>query len=186
MLPRLFRAFGFAAALVGVPLSVFATTVRVATLDELVHESHMVVRAHVAFVDDRAGEEARKFQTRIGLEIAESVKGDSAGDGTYELILPGGRLGPYTMAIPGMPSFAAGQEVVLLLKHTEGGDTITGLAQGIFNVDRTTGIARARRIDAGEVRMVDIQGRDTRIERIDAPLDQLMTRLRALSVEVQR
>ncbi|HSI04870.1 MAG TPA: hypothetical protein VLC93_10350 [Myxococcota bacterium] len=180
------RALAFAVALVAVPGSLLATTVRIAGLDELVHESHMVVRAHVAFVDERAGEETRKFQTRIGLEVAESVKGFDAGQTTYELVLPGGKLGPYTMAIPGMPIFAPGQEVVLLVKHTEAGDTITGLGQGIFNVDRRSGEARARRLDAGDARMVDVNGRDARLELIDAPLVELMTRLRALSAEVPR
>lgn len=186
MSSRFFRTLGLATVLVALPVSLFATTVRVAALDELVHESHMVVRAHVAFVDDRAGEETRKFQTRIGLEVVESVKGYEGADRTYELILPGGRLGPYTMAIPGMPAFAPGQEIVLLVKHTEAGDAITGLAQGIFNVDRSRGVARARRLDAGDVRMVDVNGRDARVELIDTPLTELMTRLRTLSAEVPR
>ena len=180
------RTLALAAAIILVPTSLLATTVRVAALDELVHESHMVVRAHVAFVDDRAGEETRKFQTRIGLEVAESVKGFDGRQSTYELVLPGGRLGAYTMAVPGMPIFTPGQEVVLLVKHTEGGDTITGLAQGIFNVDRSSGIARARRLDVGQVRMVDASGRDARVELIDAPLSDLMNRLRTLSAEVPR
>ncbi len=184
--PFAWRGLALAVVIVAVPASLFATTVRVAALDELVHESHMVVRAHVAFVDDRAGEETRKFQTRVGLEVAESVKGFDGAQRTYELVLPGGRLGPYAMAVPGMPTFSPGQEVVVMVKHTEAGDTITGLAQGIFNVDRSSGTARARRLDAGQTRMVDAHGRDARLELIDAPLSELMTTLRALSVEVPR
>jgi hypothetical protein len=178
--------FFLAAMLLLVPMTSWATTVRQAPLEELVRESHMVVRAHVAFVDERAGEATGKFQTRIGFEIIEAVKGMTPGAETYELVIPGGSVNQYTMAIPGMPSFTPGQEVVVLVKHTEAGDTITGLAQGIFAVDRSSGAARARRFDAGEVRLVDALGRDTKAERLELPLGDLMDRLRTLSREVSR
>lgn len=178
--------FILAALLLLVPVAASATTVRKAALDELVRESHMVVRAHVAFVDDRAGELTGRYQTRIGLEIDESVVGFDGQDGIYELVLPGGRIGAYTMAIPGVPGFTPGQEVVLLVKHTPAGDAITGLGQGVFRVDRGSGQARARRLDLGDVRAVDGRGRDAKFELIDAPLADLMSRLRTLSREVRQ
>lgn len=178
--------FILAALALLIPVVGHATTVRQAGLDELVRESHMVVRAHVAFVDDRVGETTGKYQTRVGLEIDEAVMGFDSRDGVYELVLPGGSIGPYTMKIPGMPSFVPNQEVVLLVTHTPGGDAITGLAQGVFRVDRGNGAARARRLDLDDVRVVDAKGRDARPDFVDAPLASLMSQLRHLSAGVRR
>ncbi len=173
--------FILAALALLIPVVGYATTVRKAELDELVRESHMVVRGHVAFVDERAGEQAGKFQTRIGFEITEVVKGLESGAQTYELVLPGGRVGPMTSLVAGVPTFTPGQEVVLLIKHTRAGDAITGLTQGVFNVDRSRGVARARRLDLGDVRLVDRVGRETTPQLIDTPLSELMLNLRVLS-----
>src|SRR5262249_1731832 len=57
------------------PLVAHATTVRRAPLDELVRDSHVIVRAHVSFIDERAGEASGKFLTRIGFEVDEAVMG---------------------------------------------------------------------------------------------------------------
>ncbi|MBC7793873.1 MAG: hypothetical protein H7Z43_09200, partial [Clostridia bacterium] len=75
-----------------------ASTVRHAELKDLVAGSDIVARAHVVFVDDRAGQFEGKFRTRVGLEIDEAVKGLD-GAATYELVLPGGKSGPYRMLI---------------------------------------------------------------------------------------
>jgi hypothetical protein len=57
---------------------------------------------------------------------------------------------------------------------------------GHGSVDRAGRQVRARRFDTSEARVVDAQGRETNVERIDMPLGDLLTRLRTLSREVVR
>lgn len=158
-----------------------ASTVRHVELEELVRTSHVVVRAHVAFVDDRAGESEGKFKTRIGFEVDEAVKG-LEGATTYELVVRGGKNKAYTMAIPGMPHFVPGEEVVLLVTHTAGGDVINGLGEGVYAVDRTGTEARVRQPFIRASHVVDAQGREVTNAAVETTLTTLMTRIRSAAV----
>lgn len=180
------RIFGIlAASCVLTPSASWATTVLKTSLPDLVRMSQVVVRAHVSWVDDRAGETAGKFQTRFGFEVDETVKGLEAGTTMLELQFPGGKVGQYTMRVSGTPSFAPGDEVVLLVERTAGGDALAGLAQGVFKVERKSGSVRIRSID-GNTRIVDERGRETLAARVDLPLDDFMTELRTLAVDGAR
>lgn len=163
------------AAIVLVASSALATTVRHTELPELVAQSQIVLRAHVAFVDDRAGEAQGKFKTRIGFEVDEAVKGIS--DTTLEVVLPGGKSGQLTMAIPGMPTFKTGDEVVLLVQRLEGGDAITGMGEGVFKVDRSSGVANVSQPFISAMHVIDAKGREVRNAAIATTLSDLMTRL---------
>jgi hypothetical protein len=171
----LVRVVSTAALMCASASSAFATTVIPSTLAELVDEAHVIVRAHVAYVDDRAGESSGAFRTRIGFEVAETVKGEAAE--TIETVVPGGSVGAYSSYIPGLPRFTPGQEVVIMIEHTPGGDTFAGLAQGVFTVDRLNGQALVRR-DMSELHFVG----KVPIERLNGTkLGSLMMRMRAMA-----
>jgi hypothetical protein len=107
-----------------------ATTLRLAPISELRAASELIVHAQVWNVD----EQASGFQTAVALKVMQTLKGIC--DDTLTLLLPGGRSGGRTLRIPGMPIFAAGDEVVLLLERTAVGWALTGLGQGVYRVDR--------------------------------------------------
>ena len=157
---------------VSAPLA-FATTVIPSTLAELVDEAHIIVRAHVAYVDEHAGEARQLFRTRIGFEIDETLKGTS--QETIETVVPGGQFGAMTMHIPGMPLFTPGQEVLVMIEHTPGGDNFAGLAQGVFTVDRSSGQALVKR-DIGSIHFVG----GTAEQLNGMKLDTLLTQMRTL------
>ncbi len=123
-------------ALVALPAG--ATVLKRAPLAELAQSSAVIVHAVVRRVDDEVAPTPQgPFRTQIELEVLEAVKGLAPAARTLALDLPGGRGFGRTMAIPGMPRFSEGDEVVLLLEATpRGGLALTGLSQGAFFVRR--------------------------------------------------
>jgi hypothetical protein len=122
-----------------------AATVIKASIPDLVQSSAVVVHAVVRSVDMELGAEKGRFRTAIDFEVLESLKGLDPRTVDFHLELPGGRVGDRTMAIPGMPTFAAGDEVVMLLERTATGYALAGLSQGVFKVDRRGGVPRVIR-----------------------------------------
>ncbi|MCB9733987.1 MAG: hypothetical protein H6745_15425 [Deltaproteobacteria bacterium] len=123
----------FLLALVAPPAS--ATTVLRVEVPEMTRTSAWVVHAHVRdvrSVDLRA--EDRGLVTDVTLDIADVYKGEDVPK-TYVLRLMGG-VGADGMAltIPGMPTFAPGEEVVLFLEKTNLGHVPCGLGQGVYRV----------------------------------------------------
>jgi hypothetical protein len=169
--------WGIAFALMFVGVAAQATTVRHTELADLVAQSQIVVRAHVAYVDEYAGTD--KFQTRVGFEVDEAVKG--VDEATLELMLPGGKGGAYRMHIPGMPTFSPGEEVILLVSRKAGGDVITGLGEGVFRVSRTGAEPRVTQPFVGDAHLVDARGLALRSTAIETTLVDLMSRLHAFA-----
>jgi hypothetical protein len=110
-----------------------AATVLRAGVPELAAASDLVVHGVVRVVDDAVSQ--GPFRTVVEVELLEVLKGRHT-EPVLRLVLPGGRRGDLTMVVPGMPRFAPGDEVVLLLERTARGYAFAGLAQGVFKVDR--------------------------------------------------
>ncbi len=113
-----------------------ATTVLRISLEKMTRASAVILHGTVASSQAVAvkGNE-RHIRTDVTIEITELVKGPKDMR-RITLELPGGQLGKYAMKIPGMPSFTAGQEVVLFLEKTAQNWALTGLGQGKFTVYR--------------------------------------------------
>ncbi|MEM6733077.1 MAG: hypothetical protein AAF658_16085, partial [Myxococcota bacterium] len=108
-----------------------ATTVREASLSELVSLSAWVVDARVREVVPGS----RAFTTTYHLELDQVLKGNASTQ-TLSFTVPGGRSGSHELRIPGVPRLEREQRVVLLLESTpDGGLIFTGLGQGVFSVD---------------------------------------------------
>lgn len=127
--------FAIALLLTSLLPSAHATTVQRFALEELVQNAERIVvatcqRSEAALVEDRVF-------TRYYFTIGETVKGN--GTQTLELHLPGGQSQGGHSRIAGMPTFAAGEEMVLFLTETNqlGHAWPVGLGQGAFHVQRS-------------------------------------------------
>ena len=138
------------------PTNSFSMTVLAADLPDLVRDSQSIVHGVVTQVenvvlneaDERVSEKElraltpedrpnglRAF-TDVTIHIFEAFKGDHTKGSTLKLRLVGGTMGPFTLRIPGMPSFQQQHEVFLFLHDTEIGFTPVGASQGVFRIKR--------------------------------------------------
>lgn len=140
--------------------SAHATTVLKVDVPEMTRTSEWVVRAHVVSsesVDLRA--QGDGLYTDVALTIDEVYRGTGV-PATYVLRMMGG-VGKDGMAItiPGMPRFAAGEEVVLFLEKTAVGHVPCGLGQGVWRILRPpVGPVLVRQSTAG----LNVMARDGR------------------------
>jgi hypothetical protein len=133
----LLAVFVLAVAAVALPTRpASATIVLETTLEDMTRVSALVVRGEVTAVTSRAeGESRTRLVTDVTLRLDEVLKG-SREPGEFTFTVPGGQSDEYVMAIPGMPRFRVGQEVVLFLEPTASGFVPSGLQQGRFSVLR--------------------------------------------------
>jgi len=128
------------------PFDAAALTVLSVPTAELIESSAVIFHGDcvdVRVLDRRA--QGRGVWTRFAFKVREVIKGPRAIRGRFEFEMPGGVLADYGQLTPGMPTFRAGEEVVLMLEAFGSGETAgfvpTGAAQGKFGVTRD----RARR-----------------------------------------
>ena len=115
----------------GLPLS--ALTVKPLTFQELVGESGAVVHGRVADVHGQWTADRRGIESLVVVEAIDYLKGSWGGQVTVRV--PGGHVGPFVNLIPGAPSFAEGDRVVLFLKADGPAvPVITGTSQGVYRV----------------------------------------------------
>ncbi len=158
-----------------------ATVVRRVSLAELVHSSAVIVHGVVRDVNPNLAKSSRgPFRTAVTLEVETIIKGLPAGTSEFTFVLPGGRAGDLEMRIPGMPRFAVGDEVVLLLERTQSGYALAGLAQGVFRVERKDSQATVRQY-LDDAAYVDSYGRPAPTTSGEHTLDALLSTLRELA-----
>lgn len=180
-----------ATALTAAPPHVHAMTVLQAGLPELVATSAIVLHAKVRAVrvEDRRAI-GRAVWTVYELDVVEVLKGDRKAIGprfTFSL-LGGATKDGMTLSVPGMPSFQAGEETVVLLERHAEGYTLTGAPQGKWTVYRDAkNIARVvRPLDGAHLVRRAADGRLASVEHDDQPVvlqppqqDQTLAALRA-------
>lgn len=159
---------------VGAAVPARATTVLRLPVEEMTRRADLVVRAEVRSVTvrlDDAG--ARPLSTIVDLRVTRVLKGQAAGP-TLRLDLVGGATKTASVSIPGMPSFRAGDDVVLFLEKTSRGYIPAGLSQGKFLVRRAaSGVVRAERETVNLSRVTrDVSGRLVHMEGPD-PEDEI-------------
>jgi len=112
-----------------------ATTVQKFTLKELATKSNAIVMARVEDQSSRQDAGNKEIYTYITVSVLESVKG-AKGEKTITIRQLGGSVGNLISAVPGMPSFKAGEEVVLFLsaKDRAGYPWVMGLQQGKYSI----------------------------------------------------
>jgi hypothetical protein len=105
----------------------------------LAQRAQMVVVARVVASRPFWDPATRTIWTNTELQILEAVKG--GGSRSVTVTEPGGIIGNTGHWFPGVPSFAAGEEVVLFLYHSRKRIRVLGLNQGVYtvSVDEATG-----------------------------------------------
>lgn len=160
-----------------------ATTVLRVGIPEMTRTSEWILRAHVRdvrSVDLRA--DGRGLVTDVTLAVADVYKGENVPK-TYVLRLMGG-LGADGMAltIPGMPTFAPGEEVVLFLEATNLGHVPCGLGQGVYRVHVASDGRRWVRGSASGLHMM-ARDEDGRLRTVE-PAAVAETSLEALVAQI--
>ena len=114
-----------------------AMTVLIVDLKTLVAESALVLHGGIEKVTpiDRR-KEGRGIWTEFTLKVADVWKGDARLQGTsFAWRHVGGTAADgMTVAVPGMPGFAVGEEVVVVLEKTSESWVVSGGPQGKFSV----------------------------------------------------
>jgi hypothetical protein len=116
-----------------------AMTVLQVDLDTLVAASALVLYGDVVattVVDRR--KEGRSVWTDVTVQVREVWKGDKklAGQRFSWRTLGGTTADGLTLAVPGMPQFRAGEQIVVALEKTAEGYVVTGGPQGKFAVSK--------------------------------------------------
>jgi hypothetical protein len=110
-----------------------ATTLRRMTLDELTAAASVVARVRCLGSETRF--ERGEIWTLTRFEVKELLKGSAPAEIIVRLI--GGRVGHLIATVDGVPRFASGEDVILFLEPTPGGElTVTSWVQGTFRVRR--------------------------------------------------
>lgn len=105
-------------------------------LPDLSQRADLIVQARCVSVAVERGARGLPV-TRVRLAVDRSWRGAEAGQ-VLEFTLPGGSLDGRRLVLPGLPRFAAGEELVLFLSRPsrDGHRLPVGLGQGRFLVSR--------------------------------------------------
>lgn len=170
----------FLAALLalGSAVTLRATVIAPADLNELAVEAHAIVYARV--IDVRAIESADRVRVEsfITLEAIGYMKG-SLGR-TIVFRVPGGTVGAYRTMMIGAPSFQVGEELVLFFSTRPPAlPYLVGFSQGVYRVrvDEATG---ARVVVPPPAVSTGTTVALTRGTRSPMPLDQFAAQVRAI------
>jgi hypothetical protein len=123
------------AALIGLCLASPAGAITVAPMDfvDLVQGSAAVVYARVKDVRGQWTADRQGIESLVTIDIISAFKGTPGP--TLTLAMPGGQVGRFLNVLPGAPSFAPGDLVVLfLLDRGPRLPITTGFTQGIYRV----------------------------------------------------
>mgnify|MGYP007046958390 CR=1 FL=1 len=134
---RLLPACLLAAALTFGAVNAHAMTVLYGELPDLVRASELVLHGKISDVQvvDRR-KEGRGVWTEFTLAVLDVWKGDRKTVGTVFRWrhIGGSTADGMTLHVPGMPTFVAGEETVVLLERHSEGHVLTGATQGKFFV----------------------------------------------------
>ena len=110
-----------------------ALTLLPSTLDDLISRAARVDLGRVVEVESTWTDDRRTIESRITLDLLESLKGAPVRRVTFAL--PGGTAGGLTVAIPGVPVLREGDVlVVFLAPATVALPRPVGLSQGLLRV----------------------------------------------------
>jgi hypothetical protein len=130
------RPSQFLAPLVAVLLSCVgttATTLERLSVERMAVVAQFVVRARC--ISNSSVWDKGEIWTFTRFQSGEVWKGDALGEVTVRLL--GGTVGSLTSHVSGVPRFRVGEEVILFLEPTSGGDfTVVSWEQGTFRIGR--------------------------------------------------
>lgn len=110
----------------------WSTTVQVVGLPELAQRASLIVEGQVTQQRTVRLEQRPWLATEYQIQVEQTYKGQAAA--TLTVRVPGGSLEGRQLTIEGMPTFKAGERVLLLTEAVPGGQLPLGLWQGVFRL----------------------------------------------------
>jgi len=167
-----------ACAVAGLPVAM-ATVMRAMDLSELTASADQIVVADVVSTESAWDSGHRNIYSTIDINVQESWKGATPGDGRIRIRQLGGAVGDIEMTVYGMARFVPGERALLFLRQAR----VVGMGQGKRAVHWDSAGKRwlADAPDRSGVLGVDDQGRPRAAESNQPEaLDRLRERVRAM------
>ena len=159
-------------------LPVHATTIVPADLNELAIKASAIVYARIVDVRALESDDRLRVESLITAEAIGYVKGNLGR--TISFRVPGGTVGAYKTVMVGVPSFRAGEEVILFVSGSAPAAAhLVGFSQGVYRVraDERTGVKMVIPAPAFSTEVNTTLKRGT---RPPMPLDEFARRVREI------
>lgn len=156
----------------------FSATLEPLSLDEMVQQSTLIVRAKAGHShSERRG---ALIYTSVELEVLEQWKGGQTP--RVQVSLPGGQTGLLSQHFDGVPVLTPGQEFVAFLWTGPSGRTqILGMSQGFFSVSRDSqGHILVHRKPTSDLMLSRDSATPAPYTAIEMPLDALVAKIRSV------
>ncbi|HLM02567.1 MAG TPA: DUF4214 domain-containing protein [Pyrinomonadaceae bacterium] len=176
------QAFSFLAALVFLTQTAAATTAKLASDEQLILTSRVIVTGDVQAIQAAWDGQRRNIYTYVTVKVSEVLKGQIRNE-TIVIKQAGGRVGDDEIIIDGAPKYKAGQSVLLFLNTLpDGALTVAHLFQGKYEIieNAETGLRIAQRtIDSDNVHILPGQGEQvTNSAELSAFIEKIRATLR--------
>jgi len=127
------RTMFTACAVAALTISLSATTLVPADMDELARDAGAIIRGRVVDTTAQWTADRRAIETVVTLEAEATLKGSLGA--SVRFVVPGGSLGRFRRIFVGAPQFAVGQHVVVFLGwQAPSYPHLLGLGQGVYRV----------------------------------------------------
>jgi hypothetical protein len=127
--------FSFAVLLILLTISSsYATTVERLGLEDLVKKARRIVVGTVTGTRTYWSADGKFILTDYTIEVDESIKGQATRRIAVTTI--GGKIGDLELHVSGMPVFHQGEAAVVFIEQSGAYQTVVGLGQGKFTLDR--------------------------------------------------
>lgn len=153
----LLQAFGFLTALVFLTQTASATVAKLASDEQLILTSRVVLTGEVQAIQAQWDAKRRNIYTYVTVKVSEVLKGQIQND-TIVIKQDGGIVGEDEIRIDGAPRYEIGRQVLLFLDtQPDGALTVKYLFQGKYDIidDNQTGLRMVQRtIDGDNVHLL--------------------------------
>lgn len=151
-----YGAWFFAMLLLAAPSS--ATTLLRLTVEEMSVQAEMIVVGEVTEVQSQWNAARTMIYTYVTVDVAQCIAG-ACGD-TVKIKQRGGSVGQWSLPIPGMPKFVAGQKVLLFLEKDPEGVPgyayVLGMCQGMFVITKDAKEGKDVAVQQGGAALADV------------------------------
>ena len=168
-----------------------ATTVQKFSISDLAKKSETIALARVDDVSSRWDDNHKEIYTFISLKVLDGVKGSRKND-VLTIRQIGGSAEGKISVVPGMPTFAKGEEVVVFLspKDRAGYPWVMGLQQGKYTVSMDANGFKQVRNDVDGLKTMSLGGavdeaKPAPVQPLASFLDEIRTDLGTGAVQYQ-